>query len=477
MLATTIATAQQDQGLSLQTSTGTTAALLPVPVLEDYDVSPITGFAPADQPLPRLPQTYFQPWEETMDQYNHLIDSRQLRSKVDQWPVLDVAQLTTLRERQRAYTLLCFVAHGYIWGYGLDVAQSIPEPLAIPWVAISDILEIAPVLTYASNDLWNWKLKDPNGPFELENLATLVRMTGTQDEDWFDIISVAIELAAGPAFQALIDAIHAVRADDIRVVIDKLQIAHVQLDKISKILPRMFENCDPAVFYWKIRKFLAGSEGTANLGLFDGLQYLGVNNNERRYYMGATAGQSSFFPAFDTFFGVSHYEADKNGEKKAPNALLLKMKGFMPAPHRAFLDHLAQTANLRPFVLAKSALDPESKDVQELIRLYDACVQCMKQFRDSHIQIVTRYVLTQSKRGPPEGWEDYRVKVEDIPAANGTATSPAKATEEVLSKENGKTEEDESKGMKGTGGTELMPFLKGNRDDTNAAKIIPVLAK
>lgn len=234
----------------------------------------------------------------------------------------------------------------------------------------------------------------------------------------------------------------------------------------------MFENCDPAVFYWKIRKYLAGSEGTASLGLFNGLQYNGVNNNERRYYMGATAGQSSVFPALDYFFGVTHHDLDNSsGKKSAPNALLLKMRGFMPAPHRAFLDHLAQTANLRPYVLSKTANDPEGQDVKELIRIYDACVHCIKLFRDNHIQIVTRYILTQAKRGPPEGWEDYRVKVEDQPPA------VAKVEEERSKTEEKAKEEEEGAGMKGTGGSDLMPFLKGNRDETNAAKIVAPIKK
>ena len=68
------------------------------------------------------------------------------------------------------------------------------------------------------------------------NLETLVTMTGTKDEDWFDIVSTAIEIAAGPAFKALIDAIHAVREDNIRAVIENLHLAHVQLDKVSKLL-------------------------------------------------------------------------------------------------------------------------------------------------------------------------------------------------------------------------------------------------
>ncbi|KAF9084570.1 hypothetical protein BGX23_010417 [Mortierella sp. AD031] len=141
---------------------------VPIPVLEDYDISPITGFVPHDQPQSRLIQAYYKPWEITMDQLSHLIDTRQFRAKVDQWPILDVDQLITLRKLQRAYVLLSLVAHSYIWGSGLHIAQYIPEPLAVPWVAISDILDTSPVLIYANNNLWNWKLKDSQGPYEIE---------------------------------------------------------------------------------------------------------------------------------------------------------------------------------------------------------------------------------------------------------------------------------------------------------------------
>lgn len=104
--------------------------------------------------------------------------------------------------------------------------------------------------------------------------------------------------------------------------------------------------------------------------------------------------------------------------------------------------------------------------MKELTRIYDACVHCIKLFRDNHIQIVTRYILTQAKRGPPEGWEDYRVKVEDQPPVG------AKVEEEKSKAEEKGREEEEGAGMKGTGGSDLMPFLKGNRDETNAAKIV-----
>ncbi|KAG0260200.1 hypothetical protein BG011_002077 [Mortierella polycephala] len=448
---------------------------LPLPVLENYDVSSRNGFVPFPQPLPRLTQAYYQPWEEIMDQLNSLMDSRQLRSRVDQLPLLNIGQLKTGPEQKRAYTLLCIMAHSYVWGSGLDIAQSIPEPLAVPWQAIADVIDIPPVLSYAGNNLWNWKLKDLNGSYDPENLIALSTMTGTSDEDWFDIISVAVEIEGGSALQPLLEAMQAVRADGLQEVTDKLKIALPRLERVGKLLARMFENCEPAVFYWKIRKFLSGSENMAALGLPNGLEYKGVNNNERKHYMGATAGQSSLFPALDIIFGIEHYNAssdNNNSKNKAPNALLVKMREFMPGSHRGLLDHLAKVANLRPYILSKSGPDSKSASeaVKELAAAFDACVHQIKLFRDTHIQVVTRYIMTQARRGPPEGWEDYRVKTDKlqrpVAVANGSGVDKAQ-----------KGEEEDEPAIQGTGGSDLMPFLKNNRDDTNAAKVESVIKK
>lgn len=49
-------------------------------------------------------------------------------------PLLQIDQMTSLGERQRAYSILSIMAHSYIWGHGLDIAQvkeqtTIPSPL------------------------------------------------------------------------------------------------------------------------------------------------------------------------------------------------------------------------------------------------------------------------------------------------------------------------------------------------------------
>ncbi|KAG0213946.1 hypothetical protein BGX28_003124 [Mortierella sp. GBA30] len=441
----------------------------PLPILEDYDISPRTGFVPSPHPLIRLPQAYFQPWEDIMDQLNSLMDSRQLRSRVDQLPLLDVNRLETKLEQKRAYSLLSVMAHSYVWGADrLDIAQSIPEALAVPWQALSDLIDIPPVLTYASNNLWNWKLKNPNGSYDIENLSTLATMTGTSDEEWFIVVAVAVEIAGGAALPLLLDSMQAVREDDPAAVTEKLKLALAHLQTIGKLLARMFENCLPEVFYWRMRKFLSGSENMASLGLPNGLEYKGVNNNERKHLMGATAGQSSLFPALDLIFGIEHYQSGSNS--KEPNALLLKLKAFMPGSHRAFLDHLAKVVNLRPYVLSKSTVSNSSETtVKEMVATYDACVHQIKLFRDTHIQIVTRYILTQAKRGPPEGWEDYRVKTETADDATAAATMATNG--KGIGAVSDSIREPEEPPIQGTGGSDLMPFLKTNRDETNATKL------
>ncbi|GJJ69489.1 indoleamine 2,3-dioxygenase [Entomortierella parvispora] len=264
----------------------------------------------------------------------------------------------------------------------------------------------------------------------------------------------------------------------------------------------MFEGCDPVVFYWKIRKFLLGSENNAGLGLPNGLVYSGVDNNKPKHFMGATTGQSSIFPALDVILGIQHFEKDpspspqqqqpssttrtdaettttfQNGQKalngcgggsgcagRAPNSMLEKMRSYMPAPHRAFLSHLAQVANLRDFVLQKSKGEGfDSDPATQALAQSTACVHEVKLFRDAHIQIVTRYIITQARRGPLEGWEDYRVKIVEATAQG------------IKSSSHGDVETEKAP-MRGSGGSDLVPFLKTNRDETQSTKVIQSASK
>jgi indoleamine 2,3-dioxygenase len=77
--------------------------------------------------LERLGDEYYAPWERIMDKYNGLLLAGRLREAVlkvsslaksahNQLPILSTFYLEGIAEQRRAYVVLSFLAHGYIWG-------------------------------------------------------------------------------------------------------------------------------------------------------------------------------------------------------------------------------------------------------------------------------------------------------------------------------------------------------------------------
>jgi hypothetical protein len=50
--------------------------------LEDYDISPLTGFLPTTPPLQRLPNSYYEPWEKLIVTFHDLLLAGRLREYV-----------------------------------------------------------------------------------------------------------------------------------------------------------------------------------------------------------------------------------------------------------------------------------------------------------------------------------------------------------------------------------------------------------
>jgi indoleamine 2,3-dioxygenase len=88
----------------------------PIPRLEDYEVSPQNGFLPTVPPLQVLPDPYYSRWESIVSNLQGLLLSKRLRGVVDKLPVLSTTNLHTEGEWRRAYSILAFMSHAYIWG-------------------------------------------------------------------------------------------------------------------------------------------------------------------------------------------------------------------------------------------------------------------------------------------------------------------------------------------------------------------------
>lgn len=316
--------------------------------------------------------------------------------------------------------------------------------------------------TYAAVCLWNFKpLFVDEDVDNLENLATLTTFTGSIDESWFYLISVAIEARGGPIIPLMLTAIAATRTNDEATVTMCLRSFAERLDDLGSLLQRMHESCDPQVFYHRIRPFLAGSKNMAEAGLPNGVIYEdGTGIDVYRQYAGGSNAQSSLIQFFDIILGIEHRPT---GEKRDPASeselegtappprhnFINEMRKYMPGPHRRFLEDVTLCANIREYVESHT-------DDRELCLAYDACLAMLRTFRDKHINIVSRYIIVKSR----ESRSQSRTRSpEAMRRQQNIATS---------SRENGKAGK---KNLKGTGGTALMPFLKQARDETSEPAI------
>lgn len=419
--------------------------------ISTFSVLATTGFLPAELPLRRLPQLKFQPWEDVVENLPALLLSRRIRLVIEQLPEIEVAELQLLPELRRAYSVLGFLAHGYVWGTSTPSSR-IPEHIAKPLIEVSEKLGLPPLATYAGLCLWNFREIMPGldeyaqARLNWDNLTTINTFTGSIDESWFYLVSVFFEYSGGQSVRYGLQAMEHARHGNVEQLTRSLQELAQSIDHLGSVLMRMEEMCDPHVFYFRIRPYLAGWKNMEGVGLHpNGVIY--GNEKAHRSYAGGSNAQSSLIQFLDSLLSVQHHstgerpvpELNKNAPPKestgsASNAFLVEMRNYMPREHREFLAFIDRECLIREFVF-------QNKDNSELILSYDACLAMLKLFRDKHIQIVTRYVVLQAKKAPKMGSSST--------LRSGLAQKKAAGVEE-----------------KGTGGTSLLPFLKQCRDET-----------
>ena len=230
------------------------------------------------------------------------------------------------------------------------------------------------MLTYASTTLYNWRLLDSAKPIELGNLAIPQNFLGGQDEDWFIQIHIAIEAAASPAVAAIMPIQTAVEQGNIAKVQDGLQTVSDSLEHILSLLGRMYEKCDPHIYYHRLRPFLFGWYNNPQLP--QGMIYEGQYDNQPQHFHGQTGAQSSIVPALDALLGIEL-------SQDSMRAYLEAMQGCMPLAHRRFIRKVQHGASLRGF--AQSHLG-------DLQKPYNRAVKLLNAFRRAHVGLAAKFV-------------------------------------------------------------------------------------
>ncbi|XP_074065090.1 indoleamine 2,3-dioxygenase 2 isoform X2 [Macrotis lagotis] len=366
--------------------------------------------------LKELPY-YYKPWMEIASNLPLMIESHQLRVRVDMMPLLSCHLLKGHREQCLAHLLLSFITMGYVWQEGeKNIAKVLPRNLALPFVEVSQTLGLPPILVHSDFVLMNWKKKDPDGPLEIRNLDTIVSFPGGESLKGFILVTLLVEKAAAPGIKALTQAINAVIQSSDDDLLQALKQLRTSMIEMTKALRQMHDYVDPAIFYAVIRIFLSGWKD--NPVMPEGLIYEGVSEEPLKY-SGGSAAQSTIFHAFDELLGIFH--------SKESTTFLHRMREYMPPSHRAFIEEIHSAPSLKEYILSSGSYP--------LHEVYNQCVMTLAELRSQHISIVAKYLLIGAAKAKDGGL--------------GHLPGPPQALAET-----------------GTGGTAVFSFLKSVRNTT-----------
>ena len=382
--------------------------------LEGFHIDPQRGFLPSSDPLQELPNPFGR-WEELARDMPKLLAAGKLRTYLDQLPILDINTLQDAPEYERAMLILSYFGHGYVWG-GTEARDRIPSGVAVPWYQVSEKLGRPPILSYASYALHNWRRIEADGPIAIGNVSLLQNFLAGVDEEWFILVHVDIEAKAAQVLAAVVQAQAAVRADQADVLAVQFNSLARALEGIYETLSRMPENCDPYIYYHRVRPYIHGWKD--HPALPNGVIYEGVDayDGQPQRFRGETGAQSSIVPTLDAALGVSH-----RADPLRP--YLVEMRTYMPPAHRDFIKAVEDGPPVRHYVI-KNRQDGTLRDA------YNQCLSLLERFRSQHLEYAANYIQKQSLR------------------------SPYNPTE------------------RGTGGTPFLPYLKKHRDET-AEHLIP----
>lgn len=323
--------------------------------------------------------------------------------------------------------------HVYTQTLPPDSDVRIPRSITIPLLQVSAKLDIPPVVTYSDVVLYNWALKHPSESIDLalDNVCSQNLFTGTVDEDAFYMCSARIELRGVEALELMRITMDETFVGDViavhRVTAYLHRIASV-IKELRTLLMDVRKDCNPETYYRDVRPWFRGedSDPQKRKWVFEGIED-DPDLMEPTELSGPSNGQSSLVHVLDIFLGV-----DNHSSTAGQPSFATRMQRYMPRRHREFLNHLASTSRpLRAFVLASGA--------SALLEAYNAAVLSLKEFRDAHMVIATLYIINPARKA-----------LKALVSEDVEARVP----------------------LKGTGGTDLVQFLKGTRDRTKATLII-----
>lgn len=156
------------------------------------------------------------------------LETSVLRQRIHNLPLIQLDHLISLDHIKEAFLLLSFLGSSYVWGqYPHDqVDHVLPINISLAWTYVSHQLGLYPVISYAAVTFYN--LVDIT---HLDTLKVKYLFTGLRDEEWFYLVSVAIELAG----KNIISVVHELLTGTINLP-TQLQILKECIEEFIRLL-------------------------------------------------------------------------------------------------------------------------------------------------------------------------------------------------------------------------------------------------
>ena len=345
------------------------------------------GFLPERDPLSAfLPNSEFAVLDEIGRDLPSMLQDTGFRQyartlNIPPWPE-SRAQPKDLPELRLYYVRVGFLASAYINQVGEDPATVLPANLAAPLCRACRLLKRPPILSYDGYALHNWKRFRKDRPIALGNIDTIQNFVHLYDEHWFILVHVEIEAIAARILDAIARAQSGLSTSDATIVNEALwTIAGAVSDQV-KVLRRIPEKMDPALYYKTFRPYIRFFENV----LYEVTEESSENSSNqhapamvRMNFRGETGAQSSIMPTLVAFMKIPH----------KPSVLmnhLADMRDYMPAEHRELIESVEAMPSVRRLA------EPQA---------YNAVLDAIADFRSVHYGWAQEYInrWTNDPRG------------------------------------------------------------------------------
>lgn len=345
--------------------------------LKEYEVSEVTGFL-LPNPCRFFADPKLQPLDSLACDLPDLIQAgaEKLRKTLDDFPMIYVPRLAKADNR-RAMMIYHFAMSAYC--KSKPEINRIPQNLAIPSYTLARRIGKPPILSYMSYVLDNWRLIDPEKPFELSNLDTLIDFSDIPDDKGFKLVHIIIEKHAGAGLAAIGRAQHQILYDDALSIEAYLWRLAASLTAMYSEMVKMPACCSPDVYYRDVRPWIQMFKDV----VYENVWFYG---NAPRTFRGETGAQSTIMPAFDAGLGIEHQQTQLT-------MYLDDMRNYMPPRHSAFIDAIKNGPSIRQYVDVRSRAHPM------LVDAYNTCIDGLVRFRKKHFEYAIGYIFAKGE-GP-----------------------------------------------------------------------------